>query len=347
MDVSEVVERLLKGKSLNLEESATLALSLVKGELSEVQASALLVALRAKGEVADEIAGFALSLRSACLSVGPWPEAVDTAGTGGDRLGTFNVSTAAAIIVSPSAKVAKHGNRGASSKSGSADLLEALGYNIYSQPSGVEKLLKNPGFAFLFAQQYHPAMKGIAPVRKALGIRTIFNLLGPLINPAGVKRQVIGVFSGDFMRPMAEALVSLGTENAYLVHGHPGMDEVSISGNTKVMKVSKGGYEQLNITLEDLKVKEPINIDKLTVTDPNESALRFIRALKGKDPSIREFIKANAAVALMASEKVSDISDGVELAEALLDRGYETLKEVVSSHGNPEALGKLAEMIDC
>ncbi len=311
-----------------------------------MQAAALLVALRAKGEAADEIAGFALSLRNACISIGPWPEAIDTAGTGGDKLGTFNVSTASAIIVSGSAKVAKHGNRGASSKSGSADLLEALGYNIYVQPHEVGKLLESPGFAFLFAQQYHPAMRDIAPVRRSLGIRTIFNVLGPLINPAGVRKQVIGVFSSDFMHPIAEALLSLGAENTYLVHGYPGMDEVSISGSTKVIRVRRKRYEEFEITLDDLKVKEPVSLNKLTVSSPEESALKLIRALKGKDQDVRNFIRANAALALMAAERVSDASDGVELAEVLVENGYKTLEQVISSHGNPERLAELTEVVD-
>jgi len=346
MNFSEVLENLLKGKSLSVPESAEIALSLIKGELSDVQASALLVALRAKREAADEIAGFALSLRNACISVGPWPDAVDTAGTGGDRLGTFNVSTASAVIVSGSTKVAKHGNRGASSKSGSADLLEALGYNIYVQPEEVGKLLEKPGFAFLFAQQYHPAMKSITPVRRSLGIRTIFNVLGPLINPAFVRKQVIGVFSSEFMHPIAEALLSLGTENTYLVHGYPGMDEVSVSGNTKVIRVGRKRYDEFEITLDELRVREPVSLEKLTVSSSEESALKLIRALKGKDQDIRNFIRANVAVALMAAGRVSDVSDGVELAEVLVEDGYERLGQVISSHGDPRRFIKLAGMVD-
>ncbi|MFP3223281.1 MAG: anthranilate phosphoribosyltransferase, partial [Nitrososphaeria archaeon] len=246
MNLSEMLEMLLKGKDLSITESSEIASAIIKGELTEAQTSAILVALRAKGESPDEIAGYAISMRNSSIRVGPWYDAVDTAGTGGDGIGTFNASTASAIIISRVIRVAKHGNRGVSSRSGSADFLEALGYNIIVRPEEAENLLRNSGFVFLFAQLYHPSMKNVAPVRKALGIRTIFNMLGPLTNPAGVKRQVVGVFSTKFMVPIAEAFVKLGAENIYLVHGHPGIDEVSVSGQTSVIKVKRKGYESFN-----------------------------------------------------------------------------------------------------
>jgi anthranilate phosphoribosyltransferase len=344
MNLSEMLEMLLKGKDLSITESSEIASAIIKGELTEAQTSAILVALRAKGESPDEIAGFAISMRNSSIRVGPWYDAVDTAGTGGDGFGTFNASTASAIIISKAINVAKHGNRGVSSRSGSADFLEALGYDIMVKPEEAENLLRNSGFVFLFAQLYHPSMKNVAPVRKALGIRTIFNMLGPLTNPAGVKKQVVGVFSTKFMVPIAEALVKLGAENIYLVHGHPGIDEVSVSGKTSVIKVKRKGYESFNITIEDLRLREPIRLDVLKVNSPEESVLRFVKALKGKDNAIRKFVSVNAAIALLASERVKSISDGLDLADQLMENGLETLKDVISSHGITDKLQKFEEM---
>jgi anthranilate phosphoribosyltransferase len=345
MNLSEMLEMLLKGKDLSITESSEIASAIIKGELTEAQTSAILVALRAKGESPDEIAGFAISMRNSSVRVGPWYDAVDTAGTGGDGIGTFNASTASAIIISRVIRVAKHGNRGVSSRSGSADFLESLGYNIIVRPEEAENLLRNSGFVFLFAQLYHPSMKNVAPVRKALGIRTIFNMLGPLTNPAGVKRQVVGVFSTKFMVPIAEAFVKLGAENIYLVHGHPGIDEVSVSGQTSVIKVKRKGYESFNITIEDLRLREPVRPDILKVNSPEESALRFVKALKGKDNAIRKFVSVNAAIALLASESVKSISDGLDLADQLIGDGLETLKDVISSHGITDKLQKFEEMV--
>jgi len=345
MNLSEMLEMLLKGKDLSITESSEIASAIIKGELTEAQTSAILVALRAKGESPDEIAGFAISMRNSSIRVGPWYDAVDTAGTGGDGIGTFNASTASAIIISRVIRVAKHGNRGVSSRSGSADFLEALGYNIIVRPEEAENLLRNSGFVFLFAQLYHPSMKNVAPVRKALGIRTIFNMLGPLTNPAGVKRQVVGVFSTKFMVPIAEAFVKLGAENIYLVHGHPGIDEVSVSGQTSVIKVKRKGYESFHITIEDLRLREPVRPDILKVNSPEESALRFVKALKGKDNAIRKFVSVNAAIALLASESVKSISDGLDLADQLIGDGLETLKDVISSHGITDKLQKFEEMV--
>lgn len=336
---------LLKGKDLSITESSEIASAIINGDLTEAQTSAILVALRAKGESPEEIAGFAISMRNSSIRVGPWYDAVDTAGTGGDGVGTFNASTASAIIISRIVRVAKHGNRGVSSRSGSADFLEALGYDIIVRPEEAENLLRNSGFVFLFAQLYHPSMKNVAPVRKALGIRTIFNVLGPLTNPAGVKRQVVGVFSTKFMVPVAEAFVKLGAENIYLVHGHPGIDEVSISGQTSVIKVKRKGYERFNISIEDLRLTEPVRPETLKVNGPEESALRFVKALKGKDNAIRKFVSANAAIALLASEHVKSISDGLDLADQLVEDGLKTLRNVISSHGMIDKLQKIEEMV--
>lgn len=344
MIFNKILETLLERKNLSMEESFEVASAIIRGELSEAQTSAILVALRAKGETSQEIAGFALSMRNFSVRIGPWYDAVDTAGTGGDGFGTFNASTASAIIISRSVKVAKHGNRGISSRSGSAEFLETLGYNVLVRPEEAESLVQNSGFVFLFAQFYHPSMKNVAPIRKALGIRTVFNILGPLTNPAGVRKQVIGVYSRDLLQPISEALFTLGVENVYLVHGYPGIDEVSVSGVTEVIRIKRKSYEKFRISLEDLKLKEPINIDKLKVQEPEDSALRFIRALNGKDDDVKKFITANSALALLASESVSSVTDGLDYAEQLIAQGNETLRKVVSSHGDIHKIEKLEEM---
>ncbi len=342
MNYPEILEKILQKRDLSFEEAREIAKAIMSGSLSEVQTAGILVALRAKGETPEELAGFATAMREAALKVGPWREALDTAGTGGDRLGTFNASTAAAILISKVAKVAKHGNRSVSSKSGSADFLEALGYDIMVQPAEAEALMRHSNFVFLFAQLYHPAMKNVAPVRRALGVRTVFNLLGPLTNPANVGRQVIGVFSRNFIDKMAEALAMLNTDFAVLVHGEPGIDEVSVSGPTKLLIVKGKTYENLEIEPRDLGVNV-IDVSKITVNNQEESAKRFVRGLYGKDVYIRDFVKANLAVALFAAGVVKDVRDGADLADNLIAEGIETLKSVISSHGNIEKLNKLIE----
>ena len=340
MNYPEILEKVLQKKDLSFEEAKEVARAIMSGSLTEAQMAGILVALRAKGETPEELAGFATAMREAALKVGPWREALDTAGTGGDKLGTFNASTAAAILASKVTKVAKHGNRSVSSKSGSADFLEALGYNIAVQPSEAESLISSSNFVFLFAQLYHPAMKNVAPVRKSLGVRTIFNLLGPLTNPAGVGRQVIGVFSHAFMDKMAEALSLLKTDFVVLVHGDPGIDEVSVSGPTTLLLVKGDSMESMKVSPEDLKVKRA-EITELVVNNSEDSAIRFLRALIGKDGSVRAFIKANLAVALFAARAVRDVYDGAELADQLISEGLDTVRTVISSHGNIEKLTKL------
>jgi anthranilate phosphoribosyltransferase len=345
MNIPEVLEKILSKQNLSVEEAKELATAIIKGELNEAQTAGILVALRAKGETPEEIAGFALAMREAALKVGPWEDALDTAGTGGDRMGTFNASTATALLASKIVRVAKHGNRGVSSKSGSADFLEALGYNISVKPEEAERIVKESNFVFLFAQLYHPAMKNVAPVRKALGIRTVFNVLGPLTNPANVKHQVIGVFSKGFMAQMAQALTYLSPSKVMLVHGEPGIDEVSVSGITHAVLIKGGSIEELKIDLESLRIREPIPIQRLVVSDPDDSVVRFLRAIKSKDEYIRSFVKANLAVATFVASKAKSIEDGVELADQVINEGLETITRVVSTHGDVSKLKKLVEAV--
>jgi anthranilate phosphoribosyltransferase len=318
---------------MSMDEAMGLADLIMQGNLPEAVVGGLLVALRMKGETPEEIAGFAASMRQHSLKV-RLGDALDTAGTGGDGLGTLNVSTAVAILVSQVYPVAKHGNRAASSKSGSADFLEALGYNIEVPPQRAEVLFKNHGFVFLFAQQYHPSMRNVASTRKALGIRTIFNILGPLTNPAGVKRQLLGVFSRDFMLRIAMASTLLGYEKLVLVHGEPGLDEISPSGRTFVVEVRGSRLEEYVIDSQDL-LRRPIDIVRLQVNSAEESAIRVLRASVGKDKEAEEFIKLNSSMVLYTAGKVKDLKDGYELSAQLLEGVPKKIQEIVADNGDP------------
>ena len=226
MEYRDLLKKIVDGASLESEEARKLALDIMDGTIPDVVVSAILVALRMKGETVDEITGFAKAMRERAIRISG-EYAIDIVGTGGDGFSTLNVSTASALLTSIKYPVAKHGNRAVSGKTGSADVLEALGYRIEVEPSEAAKLLKETRFVFLFAPLYHPAMKRVAPIRRALGIRTIFNVLGPLTNPANVKRIVIGVFSKSYAEKVAEAASRLGYEKAVIVYGEPGIDEVS------------------------------------------------------------------------------------------------------------------------
>lgn len=332
MDYKALLSRLVDGLSLTSMEAMELADLIMQGMLPEAAVGGLLVALRMKGETPEEIAGFASSMRRHSLKV-RLENALDTAGTGGDGLGTINVSTVSAILVSQVHPVAKHGNRAASSRSGSADFLEALGYNIEVPPQRAEMLFKEHGFVFLFAQLYHPSMKNVASVRKALGIRTIFNVLGPLTNPAGVKKQVLGVFSRNFMSKIASSSTLLDYERLVLLHGEPGLDEMSPSGRTFVVEVRGSKLEEYVVDSRDI-LKRPIGVEKLAVTNAEESAIRVLRASMGKDKDAEEFIKLNTSMVLYVAGKVKDLKDGYELSDQLLDGFPKKVREIVADNGD-------------
>ncbi|MBW9140329.1 MAG: anthranilate phosphoribosyltransferase [Candidatus Aramenus sp.] len=339
MSFRDILVKVTERKDLTEDEARELADLMFEGNINEIVTSAFLASLKTKGETVDEIVGFASSMRAHALKVGPL-NALDTAGTGGDGLGTVNVSTISAIVVSQVYPVAKHGNRAASSKSGSADVLEAFGYNIAVPPELAEDLLKKHNFVFLFAQLYHPAMKNVANVRRTLGIRTIFNVLGPLTNPAGVKRQMTGVFSPSFMERIALAGVKLGYDRMLLVHGEPGLDEVSPCGKTYVYEVEGNKVESYAVDFSEF-LKEKIPIERLTVKDSKDSAIRSLRALYGKDKEVREFIRINTAFALYASGVAKDLRDGFELSAQLMDTASRKLYEIVEGHGDVSKLKTL------
>ncbi|MEM1683590.1 MAG: anthranilate phosphoribosyltransferase [Ignisphaera sp.] len=332
MDYRVVLSKLVNGEKLSEEDSMSIALSIMDGEIPDIIVSALLVALRIRGESVDEIVGFAKAMRMKSLKI-PCSYAIDVVGTGGDGIGTLNVSTASAILTSIVYPVAKHGNRAVSGRSGSADLLEFLGYRIEIEPDRAIELISKTGFVFLFAPLYHPAMKRVASIRKMLGIRTIFNVLGPLTNPGGTKKQVIGVFSKSFAHVIAEAAARLDFEKVLVIHGEPGIDEVSPSGLTHVYEVKGSRIEYYTLQPEDFGVKN-IPITRLTVSGVEDSATRILRAAKGLDRDAKVFIGMNTALALYVADIVKDFKDGFEYAENLLLKLIDRIETLLQVNGD-------------
>ncbi|MEM0169054.1 MAG: anthranilate phosphoribosyltransferase [Metallosphaera sp.] len=332
MEPKDFLKKITEGKSLSEDESKELADLIMEGSIPESLVGAILVGLRMKGETPEEIIGFTKSMREHALKLEA-KHTLDTAGTGGDGFGTINVSTASALAVSLVYPVAKHGNRAASSKSGSADFLEAVGYNIQVPPERAKRLIEQDNFAFLFAQLYHPSMKNVAPVRKALGIRTIFNILGPLTNPAGSERQVMGVFSRSTMKSLSIAATRLSFEKLLLIHGEPGIDEVSPQGRTYVIEVSKDRIDEYVLDFKEITGKEA-PISRLIALDPADSVKRVIRGSKGVDKDVEYFLRINVDVALYAAGLVKDFKEGYELSEELIRKLPSKIESVVKGNGD-------------
>ncbi len=339
MSSKELLNKVTEKIDLEESEAEEVANSIMSGSMPEILSAAFLSALKTKGESVNEISGFAKSMRSHALKVS-LGDAIDTAGTGGDGYGTVNVSTISAILVSQIYPVIKHGNRAASSKSGSADLLETLGYNINVTPESAKSLFNRYKFVFLFAQLYHPAMKNVANVRKTLGIRTIFNILGPLTNPAGIKKQIIGVFSKTYLEKIITAGLSLGYERLLLVHGEPGIDEVSPCGNTYVYELKGNKIDSYTVNYSEF-LKERIPIDKITVKDSKDSAIRILRAINNKDEYIKNFIKINSAFSLYVTGITKDLYDSYELSSQLFETIYSKIYEIIEGNGDISKLRSL------
>jgi anthranilate phosphoribosyltransferase len=320
--IQEVVSRLLDGHDLTREESRTTMAEIMAGEATQAQIAGFLVALRAKGETADEIAGCADAMREHVLHVNPQrTDLVDVVGTGGDGANTYNISTAAALVAAAAgAAVAKHGNRAASSQTGSADVLESLGFELDLAPERIAQSIDELGFGFMFAQAHHPAMKHAAPVRRELGTRTVFNVLGPLTNPARARAQVVGVYSATLVRPIAEALVQLGAHRAFVVHGADGIDELSPTGPNLVCEVVDGGVRERTIDPAELGL-EPCGIEELAGGSPAENAALIRRVFAGEQSGRRSAILLNAAGAIAAGGHADDLREGLELARAAIDSG--------------------------
>jgi anthranilate phosphoribosyltransferase len=322
MTMQEALARLLDGHDLSRDQARSVMNEVMEGDATPAQIGGLLVALRLKGETADEIAGCAEAMRSHVLAVRPKrDDLVDTAGTGGDGMGTINISTAAALVAAAAgAGVAKHGNRAVSSSSGSADVLEALGFRLELPPARIERSIDELGFGFLFAPTHHPAMRHAAPVRRELAARTVFNVLGPLTNPAGARAQVVGVYAPSLVRTIAEVLAQLGARRAFVVHGAGGIDELSPTGPNLVCEVVDGDVREREIDPLELGVPR-CDPAELRGGSPAENAAAITRVLGGESGGSRSAILLNAAGALAAAGHGRDLADGLELAREAIDSG--------------------------
>ncbi|HET8893703.1 MAG TPA: anthranilate phosphoribosyltransferase [Gaiellaceae bacterium] len=320
--IDQTITRLRDGHDLSREEARDAMREIMGGEATHEQIAAFLVGLRDKGETADEIAGSAEAMREHVLVVTPQRrDLVDTAGTGGDGMRTINISTAAALVAAAAgAAVAKHGNRAASSQTGSADVLEALGFELGLPPEKIARSIDELGFGFMFAQAHHPAMRHAAPVRRELGTRTIFNILGPLTNPAGARAQVVGVYSETLVRPIAEALAQLGAHRAFVVHGAGGLDELSPVGPSVVCEVVDGGVRDLTVDPDELGI-ERCSVEELRGGDPAENADAIRRVFAGERGGKRGAILLNAAGAYAAAGHAEGIRDALDPVRAALDSG--------------------------
>jgi anthranilate phosphoribosyltransferase len=328
------IEKCLSGASLTVEESSLALDMIVTGQATEVQIAGLLVALRAKGETVDELVGFAQTLRERAVRLKiDDADAIDMCGTGGDGLGTFNISTVASFVVAGAGvTVAKHGNRSVTSKSGSADVLTALGVNVQCSPEIVQECINRIGIGFLFAPLFHPAMKHVAKPRMELGVRSIFNMLGPLINPAGVRRQLIGTYHPDAMRLLAGALRELGAVKACIVHSDDGMDEVTLSGRTGIVEVNDmAELREYSLYPTDFGLP-PHGLDSIQGGDKDTNAAIALAVLRGEASPARDVVVANAALGLYVAGKASTMPEGKDIAVRSIDSGkaMEKLQQLIT-----------------
>jgi anthranilate phosphoribosyltransferase len=319
-DLKTLLAKLATGQRLSEAEAAAAFDAMMSGDATPSQMGAFLMALRVRGETVEEITGAARIMRAKALAVEAPPGAIDVVGTGGDGAGSFNVSTAAALVVAGcGVPVAKHGNRKASSLTGAADVLEALGVNIGCDMSLVRRAIVEAGIGFLMAQRHHSAMRHVAPTRVELGTRTIFNLLGPISNPAGVKRQLVGVFARDWVTPIAEVLGKLGSERAWVVHGD-GFDEITTTGTTDVAELRDGKVTTFQVTPEQAGLPRATR-DDLKGADPASNAARMVVMLDGRPGPLRDIVLLNAGAALIVAGRARDLRDGVAQAAKAVDSG--------------------------
>ncbi len=334
MKIREAIKEVIEGKDLSEQEAYEVALDIMSGEVTNAQIAALLTALKMKGETVNEITGFVRSMREKVTRINCGSEyLIDTCGTGGDGVGTFNISTISALIAAGAGcRVAKHGNRSVSSNCGSADLLEEMGVNFKSTPEIMEKCVNEEGIGFLFAPLLHPAMKYAIGPRREIGVRTIFNILGPLTNPAGTKRHLLGVFKKDLMAPITNVLKNLDAEHCLIVHGEDGLDEITITGKTLVSELNAGTIKEYEVEPEDfnLHVGTIDDIKGGSVKDNASIALGILNGVKGPKREIAIF---NAGAAIYVAGRADSISEGIELAKESIDSGrafekLQRLKEI-------------------
>ena len=321
MDLKALIGQAATGAALTREQAATAFDAMMSGEATPSQMGGLLMALRVRGETVDEITGAVSAMRAKMLRVVAPPNAIDVVGTGGDASGSYNISTCAAFIVAGAGvPVAKHGNRALSSRSGAADVLGALGVKIDLAPEQISRCIAEARIGFMFAPAHHPATRHVAPTRVELGTRTIFNLLGPLSNPAGVTRQMVGVFSKQWVEPLAQVLKNLGSERAFVVHGSDGLDEITTTGPTAVASLDKGEVTTFDIAPEDVGLSRA-KPEALRGGDADHNAKALMDVLTGKRGPYRDVALLNAAAALVVAGKAADLKTGVALAQKSIDAG--------------------------
>ena len=340
--IRESIDTVVSGQSLSMEDASLVMREIMEGEATPAQLGAFLTALALKGETTQEIAGMAKVMREMALQVKVDGELIDTVGTGGDGKNTFNISTATAFVAAGAGlKVAKHGNRAASGSCGSADVLEALGVQIELSPEAVAQCVNEVGVGFMFAPAFHPAMRYAGPVRREIGIRTVFNILGPLTNPAGAQTQLLGVAFPELGGIMAEVLGFLGSHHAMIVHGHGGLDEISLSGDTSVWEVRGGEVEEWTLHVEDTGLPEtPIEAIRGGTKEENAATMR--RVFQGEQGPVRDMVLLNSAGVLMVGDNAESIRKGVEMSAGIIDSGAALAKldqmiEVTQRLGQPDA----------
>jgi anthranilate phosphoribosyltransferase len=338
--IQDCIQKLIEGNSLSFNESTQLMQEIITGKTTNAQTGALLTALRIKGESTEELFAFANVMKNHCLQIKPHVQGklVDTCGTGGDRVKTFNVSTAAAFVIAGAGiPVAKHGNRAVTSKSGSADVLERLGLNLAMSPNDVQGAIEKVGIGFMFAPAFHPAMRFATQPRKEIGIRTVFNLLGPLTNPANATGQLLGVYDSKLVVPLANVLNSLGCQEAMVVHGLDGLDEISTLGKTCIAHLKLGQVHQLTVSPEFFGVKQAETSD-LKVSSVDESAKIIQTILSGKnlsDPKA-ELVLVNSAAGIIVGGKADNFAEAIQIAKKSILSGaaYSKLKELIRISNN-------------
>jgi len=328
-----ILAKVATGQPLSAFEAQTAFDLLLSGEVTHAQAGAFLMGLRVRGETVDELTGAVEAMRARMVRIDAPATAIDVVGTGGDQIGTWNVSTLAALIVAAcGVPVAKHGNRAASSKSGAADVLTALGVKVGLDKEGVERCLARAGIAFMFAPAHHASIRHVAPVRTEMGTRTLFNLLGPMANPAGVKRQLIGVFARSWTRPVAETLKGLGSERVWVVCGADGLDEITTTGPTYAAAIEDGVIREFEITPEQAGLARS-ELETLKGAEAVVNAGALMRVLAGERTAYRDIGVLNAAAALVIADKAGDLTEGAKLAARVLDDGaaLQTLRKLIAA----------------
>lgn len=321
MEMKDILKQVVEGRDLSREEAAGAMRIIMSGQATDAQIAGLLIALRLKGETVDEITGFATVMREVVSRVDAPDDVIDTCGTGGDSSFTFNISTTAALVAAGMGiKVAKHGNRSVTSSSGSAGVLEKLGVNLDADPATVARCIEGANIGFLFAVKLHPAMRYAIGPRREMGVRTVFNILGPLTNPAGTRRQVMGVFARELTETLARVLANLGAVKALVVHGNDGLDEITTMDETTVSEVSGGAVKTYTVSPEELGL-ERAKLETLQVSDTGESAGAVHGVLSGEKGPRRDIVLANAAAAAYVGDKAQTLAEGVRLAAESIDSG--------------------------